>query len=192
MRVGIYGGSFNPVHNGHLAAARGARAALRLDRVIFVPSGNPPLKGTTGLASGRHRLGALRAAIGDQPEFEISTIELERAGPSFTLDTVRTLRADLDEKDELFFLLGSDCLDRLPMWKGIDELHDLLRFAILPRPGWPMEAIDPRLILLDLDLPDISSTKIRDSADYIGTLVPCAVADYLSRHNLYSAPRAAQ
>lgn len=192
MRVGLYGGCFNPVHNGHLAAARGAAALLVLDLVVFIPSRSPPLKGDHGLVSGEHRLAMLEAAISGEPKFVTSCIELTRAGPSYTLDTVKELRARLPQTADLFFLLGSDCLPRLPRWRGIAELHELVRFVILPRPGHPIEATDPRLICLDLDLPEISSTQIRSGEAGRVDLVPQAVAAYMVEERLYSCLQDAQ
>jgi len=189
LRIGLYGGCFNPVHEGHLAAARAARDALRLDRLIFIPSGNPPLKGNAGLADGAHRLAMLDMAIADDPCMEVSPIEIHRDGPSFTVETVETLRRDFPADADLFFLLGEDCLDRLPHWKGIEALHAMLRFAILPRPGAAVGKRDDRLILLDLPQVDASSTQVRAmfAAGQCApaSLLPSAVADYIQRHELY-------
>lgn len=161
MRIGLYGGCFNPVHQGHLTAARGACDALGLDRLIFIPSGSPPLKGNAGLAEGAHRLAMLELAIAGDARMSVSGIEIERDGPSYTVDTVRALRGALPVGAELFFLLGDDCIDRLPQWKGIDELHAMLRFAIVPRQGERTGAVDDRLIWLNLPRQDVSSTRIR-------------------------------
>ena len=189
MRVGLYGGCFNPVHEGHLAAARGACAALRLDRLLFIPSGNPPLKGNAGLVLGVHRLAMLKLATAGDPRLDVSAIEIERAGPSFTVDTVRTLRGSLPAGAELFFLLGDDCLDRLPLWKGIDDLHAMLRFALLPRSGDRPATADSRLIWLDLPKVVASSTHVRAMLGAgqcpPDTLLPAVVAQYIEQHALY-------
>ncbi len=191
MRIGLYGGCFNPVHTGHLAAALAARDSLRLDRLIFIPSGNPPLKGNAGLADGAHRLAMLDMAIADDPCMEVSPIEIHRDGPSFTVETVETLRRDFPADADLFFLLGEDCLDRLPHWKGIEALHAMLRFAILPRPGAGIGKRDDRLILLDLPKVDASSTQVRAmfAAGQCppASLLPSAVADYIQRNALYTS-----
>uniref|UniRef100_UPI0026335B6C nicotinate-nucleotide adenylyltransferase n=1 Tax=Novosphingobium sp. TaxID=1874826 RepID=UPI0026335B6C len=180
MRIGLYGGCFNPVHAGHLAAARGAREALALDEVLFIPSGHPPLKGNAGLVAGAHRLAMIERAIADEPGMAVSSIEIDRDGPSFTVDTVRTLRAAFPAGAELFFLLGDDCLRRLPRWKGIDELHEMLRFAILPRSGQPEGEPDSRLIWLPLAPLAVSSTEVRAMAalgqNPPAALVPAAVS----------------
>lgn len=192
MRVGLYGGCFNPVHHGHLAAARGAMQALGLNRVLFIPSGNPPLKGNSGLAPGAHRLAMLNAALAEEPDMAASAIELEREGPSFTVDTVSELRATLPAATELFFLLGDDCAARLPRWKGIDRLHAMLRFAILPRAAEQPRPADDRLIWLEFPRVEVSSTQIRAmlAAAKVPdeSLVPGRVAEYIAQHGLYAAP----
>jgi nicotinate-nucleotide adenylyltransferase len=190
MRVGLYGGCFNPVHQGHLAAARGAMRALGLDRLVFIPSGNPPMKGAEGLASGAHRLAMLRAALALEPRMEASAIEIDRQGPSFTVDTVIQLRMDYPDHAELFFLLGDDCVARLPHWKGIDRLHDMLRFAIMPRTA-RARAADDRLIWLDLPRVAVSATQIRAKLAAgerpAESLIPAAVLNYAVCHGLYVA-----
>jgi nicotinate-nucleotide adenylyltransferase len=189
VRIGLYGGCFNPVHVGHLTAARGAVNALGLDRLIFIPSGNPPMKGNSGLADGAHRLAMLDIAIADDPYMEVSPIEIHRNGPSFTVDTVEMLRRDLPADADLFFLLGADCVDRLPQWKGIATLHAMLRFAILPRSGAADATHDDRLVQLDLPQVDASSTQVRAmfAAGQCppASLLPLAVADYIRLHGLY-------
>jgi nicotinate-nucleotide adenylyltransferase len=190
MRVGLYGGCFNPVHQGHLAAARGAMRALELDRVLFIPSGAPPLKGAGGLAHGAHRLAMLDAVLVDEPCMDSSAIEIERQGPSFTVETVTELRTYYPADTELFFLLGDDCVDRLPRWKGIDRLHEMLRFAILPRTAFKPRPSDARLVWLDMPRLEISSTQIRamiasKTAPPLA-LMPGAVVQYIAQHNLYA------
>jgi len=191
MRVGLDGGCFNPVHAGHIAAARGARDALALDQVLFIPSGHPPLKGHAGLVAGTHRLAMIERAIADEPGLSVSSIEIDRDGPSFTVDTVRTLRAALPAGAELFFLLGDDCLNRLPRWKGIDALHAMLRFAILPRSGQSAAQPDSRLIWLPLSPVAVSSTEVRAMAALgnrlPSALVPAVVSDYFVSHGLYGS-----
>lgn len=189
MRIGLYGGCFNPVHQGHLTAARGAIDALELDRLVFIPSGTPPLKGARGLAAGAHRLAMLTAALVDEPRMEASAIEIERQGPSYTIDTVTQLRSAFPDEAELFFLLGDDCVGRLARWKGIDRLHEMVRFAILPRQAGHVRIADQRLIWLDIPRLEASSTQIRTML-VAGErppevlMVPAAL-EYALRHNLY-------
>ena len=190
-RIGLYGGCFNPVHQGHLAAARGAMRALALDRVVFIPSGLPPLKGAVDLAPGGDRIAMLRAALADEPGMGVSAVEIDRHGPSFTVDTVTELRATFPTDTELFFLLGDDCLGRLPHWKGIDRLHAMLRFVILPRCGDGIRPDDDRLIWLDLPRVGVSSTQIRAmlarGTRPPATLLPPAVLHYAEQHQLYAS-----
>jgi nicotinate-nucleotide adenylyltransferase len=191
QRIGLYGGCFNPVHQGHLAAARGAMRALALDRVVFIPSGVPPLKGADGLAAGAHRIAMLRAALSDEPGMGVSAIEIDREGPSFTVDTVNDLRATFPADAELFFLLGDDCIGRLPHWKEIERLHAMLRFAILPRCGPGVRPEDDRLIWLDLPRVGVSSTQIRAmlarGARPPATLLPTAVLRYAEQQQIYGS-----
>ncbi len=189
MRIGLYGGCFNPVHEGHLSAARGASDALGLDRLIFIPSGNPPLKGDAGLANGAHRLAMLTRAIADDDRMAVSSIEIDRAGPSFTVDTVRALRQSYPADAEFFFLLGADCVARLPQWKGVEELHHMLRFVILPRAGENSPQSDERLTWLCLPKVDASSTQIRAMVSAgdrpPASLLPSAVAEYIEAQQLF-------
>lgn len=192
MRIGLYGGCFNPIHVGHLAAARGARDALGLDRVIFIPSGSPPLKEAKGLAGGEHRLAMIRRAIADEPGLAASSIELDRAGPSFSVDTVRQLKESFPPDAELYFLLGDDCLERLPQWKGIDQLFAMCTFAIVPREKPAFRRIfrgSARFVHLDLTRVDVSSTQIREKLTRGGQmapeLLPQAVLDYIEQHQIY-------
>ena len=190
MRIGLYGGCFNPVHEGHLAAARGAQKALSLDQVIFIPSGHPPLKGNYGLADGFHRAAMLKRAITSQPGISVSHIELDREGPSFTVDTVRSLRKTFTADTEVFFLLGDDCIERLPHWKGIEELHQMLRFAILPRIENMSDIHDKNLIWINIPRVAVSSTQIRETLASgkrpPATLLHPDVAEYIEDHYLYT------
>ncbi len=189
MRIGLYGGCFNPVHAGHLAAARGACNALDLDRLIFIPSGNPPLKGNTGLVEGAHRLAMIELAVADDVRMGVSSIEIEREGLSYTVDTVRALRTSFHQSTELFFLLGDDCLARLSHWKGIEELNSMLRFAILPRQQDVSGSTDKGLIWLHLPRVTVSSTQIRSALAEgqapVPTLLPQNVLRYITDHSLY-------
>lgn len=188
LRVGLFGGCFNPVHLGHVEVARAALAHLALDRVVFIPSGHPPLKGNRGLAPGEHRLAMLELALAGEPRMAASALELGREGRSFTIDTVRALLDGLPAGTELFFLLGSDCLERLPHWKGIDDLHALVRFAVVQRAGAEQPVADPRLLALPCEPLGVSSTLVRGRlACGAGAedLVPVAVAAYLAEHRPY-------
>ncbi|MCK9543828.1 MAG: nicotinate-nucleotide adenylyltransferase [Novosphingobium sp.] len=190
-RIGLFGGCFNPVHRGHIAVARAARAHLGLDKVLFIPSGHPPLKGDEGLLAGEERLAMLRLALAEEAGMDACDIEIGRAGPSYTVDTVRAFWRELPDDAEMFFLLGSDCLGRLPRWKGIDELHRMLRFAVVQRAGEERPLVDPRLLALPCDAGPVSSTLIRERlarGESVDDLVHRAVAARLAARRHYAAP----
>ncbi len=188
-RIGIFGGAFNPVHNGHLQAARAAQRALDLQRVIFVPTGVPPFKNPSELISGSHRLAMLQLAFADHADFELCDFEVRRADQkSYTIDTVRHIVAQHPAGTEFFFLLGDDCTAKLPQWRGIAELQTLVRFACVNRNGVAMAADGPALEPVTMPPIAISSTAIRArlcARESIRGLVPDAVVDYIDRHALY-------
>lgn len=193
-RIGIFGGTFNPFHIGHLAVAQAAMAQLGLDRLLVVPSGHPPLKGAAGLLDGERRFAMIAAALADEPRMEACDIEILRPGPSYTVDTVRELRRDLGARNEFHFLLGSDCLDQLPHWRGIDELHATLRFAVIQRAGARRTVTDPRIVEVALPPVGVSATEIRSKlarGEAIDGLVPAAIANYIAAQRLYVAPAGA-
>ena len=179
MRVGIYGGTFNPVHLGHLLLAETARDQLRLDRVLFIPTGQPPHKSARGLLPAQERLRLLTLATRSNPVFAVSSIELDRPGPSYTIDTLRTLRERLPEA-RLFLLMGQDMLT--VRWKGWDELKKLCTLAVARRPGGKTPARQRGLVWLTMPLLEISSSDIRariKAGRSIRYLVPPAVEQAL-------------
>ena len=200
QKLGILGGTFNPVHHGHLILAQDALEHFGLDRVLFIPSAQPPHKRIEKLAAAEHRLAMLRAAIGDDPCFEVSTIELERQGPSYTIETIKALHAARPETT-LHFIIGTDSLLELHQWYQIGELLKLCEFVTMLRPGFPVEHLtEERLnlpppwggrLLTNLfpgHAADISSTDIRQRAAAgrsIRYLVPAAVARYIAAEGLY-------
>ena len=194
------GGTFDPVHNGHLAVARVAKARLDLDRVIFVPAGRPWLKSDRPITAAEHRLEMVRLAVSDRPDFVVSRIEVDRAGPTYTVDTIAELRRRYASGDEFFFLVGWDILEQLPRWHQAARFVRLCRLAVLPRPGYNppdlkgLEAAIPgiagRVVLLDMPEMNISATDIRQRAAGglpIGQLVPAAVAKYIADNGLYQS-----
>lgn len=197
MRIGVFGGTFDPVHNGHLALAEAALSAFALDRVLFVPGHVTPFKIGRGTAPDADRLAMLRLAIADHPRFDISTIELDRGGVSYTVDTLEALRAAHPD-DELWFLIGLDSLLTLGHWH---RSHDILRLATvgtLLRPGSALpagnlpgfsaeESAALRAHVANGDCPDISSSSIRLSLRERGTAegLPPAVLSHIHTHHLY-------
>jgi nicotinate-nucleotide adenylyltransferase len=200
MRVGLFGGSFNPVHTGHLVVAQDAAEAFDLDRVVFVPCGNPPHKPSGELAAGEHRAAMIEAAIEGDPRFALSRCELERPGMTYTIDTVRAMRAARPD-DSLHFLIGADTLTELHSWKEIGALLGLCEFLTLVRPGFDPARIDPASFGLPGPWParllgrtarvheiGISSRDIRMRlAEGLGIryLVPDCVERYIGEHHLY-------
>ena len=157
--VGLLGGTFNPIHNGHLAIARQARAALALDRVVFIPTGDPPHKPNERLASARDRYEMVRRAITSDPLLSISDVEVRRPGKSYTIDTIRLLQEEYGHGTRLFFLIGLDAFLEFPTWHDPETLLTLCSFVVLSRPGLSFQALSalplipriPQASLLELD-----------------------------------------
>lgn len=204
MKLGIFGGTFNPVHNGHLALAEAALRAFGLDRVLFVPGFVTPFKQTQAIAPAADRLAMLRLAIGDRPNLDISTIELDRGGVSYTVDTLESLRTSRPD-DEFWLLLGLDSLLSFGLWYRAHDILRLARVATLLRPGATLppgnlagfDAEETALLRARIasgDCPDISSTEIRRriaAGESTSGLLPDAVADYIRAHRLYAAAETA-
>lgn len=190
MRRGVFGGSFDPVHLGHLAAAAAAADRLPLDCVHFIPARQQPLKVGEHGASPEHRVAMLRAGLGSDhgdPRFVLDLREMERPGLSYTVDTLRSLSTEYPQ-DELFLLVGADAARELPQWRQPEAVARLARVVVLTRPG----AAPPRHPLLSghLEVPavDVSGTEIRRRArcdEPLRGFVAPAVADYIAAHGLY-------
>ncbi len=191
MKIGFLGGSFDPVHFGHLLAAQDALEQFPLDRLILVPAAQAPLKPNDVQSSAEDRLAMLRAATEWDRRFELSDYELRRGGISYTIDSARHFRR-LYPNDELFWVIGGDQLPNLHQWKDIHELATLVQFIFLERPGYPVKArVEiPGLVLHRCDghLLAISSTELRDrtrrgrSLDYF---VPHKAIVYIRERGLY-------
>ncbi len=199
MNIGILGGTFDPIQLAHLAVAEEVRARLDLAEIIFVPAGQPWLKANSPISTAEHRIRMVRLAIADKPYFKLSTVEIDRAGPSYSVDTVAELQGQLGAGDELFFILGWDSLAELPLWREPSRLIQMCRLVAVPRPGCPPPDLDslettvPGLtdstIILDLPEIDISASEIRQRVAQclpIDHLVPEAVDKYIREHRLYT------
>ena len=200
-KLGILGGTFNPVHLGHLILAQDALERFELDQVLFIPCAQPPHKAAVRLADGAQRLALLHRAVAGDPRFAVSAMELERGAPSYSVDTVRQLRAEQPAR-RLVFILGADSLLELHQWRAIGELLELCEFVTMLRPGFPVEFLGGERLHLPAPWPerllcnlftghavDISSTDIRQRlADHrsIRYLVPDAVECYIRENKLYS------
>lgn len=191
MKIGILGGSFDPVHFGHLLAAQDAFEQQQLDRLILVPAAQAPLKPQDVQSTAEDRLAMLRAAVEWDHRFEVSDVELRRGGVSYTIDSARHFRAMYPD-DELYWVVGGDQLPKLHLWKDIAELVQLVQFIFLERPGYPVREHPDipglRLHRCDGHLLAISSTELRErvkhnlSLDYF---VPHKAIVYIRENHLY-------
>ncbi len=187
--VGILGGSFDPVHNAHLAVARAALDGLGLSKVLWIPSGTPPHR-DAAFASGADRAAMVRLAIEGEPRYALDERELRKASPGYTVETLEDLRAELGKEAGLVLLIGADQYARLETWHRWQDLFSLARIAVFARPGLALEAAE-RVTVVPMKPLDISSTAIRASiaaGEAPRGLLPGAVLDYIQTHHLYPAP----
>ena len=198
MRVGVFGGAFNPPHIGHLVCAQEALLQLELDRLLFVPTARPPHRELDGDPGAEARLEMVELAIGDDGRFASARIELDRDGPSYTVDTLRELREESPE-DELFLILGGDQAASLPEWREPEKVLELAQVAVVERATWSSDAIGimvgrlrgaQGIRYLDMPIMQVSSTSVRRrvaEGRAIRYLVPDKVAGYIGSHDLYGA-----
>ncbi len=191
-RIGILGGTFDPIHKGHLALARAAVEQLKLDRLIFVPAFQHPLpeKQSGNMASAQARLEIVKLATNGEPKFEVSDCEMKRKGVSYTVDTLRIFRAQYPKPNELFFITGGDWGKTLDQWKDIDTIFSLAHFVVAKRPGFDTERLPKGVQLLDFVPLDISSTEIRarlKKGASVASLVPNEVLSYVDKQQLYNS-----
>ncbi len=190
-RLGVFGGTFDPPHLGHLALAEWACDALGLTRVLFVPAARPPHKPAGALSASRHRVAMVRLAVRGNPRFAVSTLELEREGPSYTVDTLRALRA-AHPRARLYLIVGADTLADIPHWHEADRVRRLATLAVAGRPGARAAGRGRGVVALDNPPLDIASRAVRARArrgQSVRYMVPDAVARYIAAHRLYRAPR---
>ena len=196
MDIGVLGGTFDPIHMGHLVVAEEARIKLGLREVLFVPAGQPWLKRDRDITLAVHRVEMVRRAIADNPHFKLCTLEVERPGPSYTVDTLTMLRKQLDSEASLFFILGRDTLAELPLWKEPQKLVQLCRLVVPPRLGSrdlkhlgkAIPGLLDKVIQLDMPVIGISSSEIRQRIAQglpIRYLVPAEVEKYITEHKIY-------
>ena len=150
-RLGLFGGSFNPIHNGHLAIARQTRTILALNRILFIPTGDPPHKQAGALAPARHRYEMVRLAIADDPAFALTDIEVARQGKSYSIDTVRELQRQQGPGTALFFVIGLDAFIDLPTWREPEALLDACSFVVISRPGQTYRSLASLPLLPKID-----------------------------------------
>jgi nicotinate-nucleotide adenylyltransferase len=200
-RLGILGGTFDPVHFGHLDAANAARRALNLDQVWLIPSCDPPHRPIDPLASGYHRFALVALAVQGDETLRASDIELTRTGPSYTADTLRAVARHGWHASQIFFILGSDAFAEIATWREFPAVLDAANFVVIARPGTTLDAAATRMpslrgrlgtsiFLVEARTRDVSSSTIRArlaARQPIDDLVPTAVARHILAHHLYDA-----
>jgi nicotinate-nucleotide adenylyltransferase len=190
-RIGIMGGTFDPIHHGHLVAASEVADRFALDEVVFVPTGHPWQKGDIAVSPAEDRYLMTVIATASNPRFQVSRVDIDRAGPTYTVDTLRDLREVYGSEAELFFITGADALERILSWKDADLMFKLARFIGVTRPGF--ELSDAHLpadtvSLVDVPAMAISSTACRArvaAGQPVWYLVPDGVVQYIAKRSLY-------
>lgn len=189
VRIGIFGGTFDPPHIGHLIVAQEVHFRLHLDTLLVVPAGDPPHKPDRYMTPGRIRLEMVEAALGSDPRFQPSDVEIRREGPSYTVDTVRSL-AQADPQADFFLVVGADQLRELGTWKNVPEIRRLAKLVGFRRPGSRSGKLPDGVIWIDGPRVDVSSTWIRGRVargEPIQFLVPNSVEAVIRRRRLYLA-----
>jgi nicotinate-nucleotide adenylyltransferase len=200
MRMGVLGGTFDPIHLGHLIIAEEARVRLRLDRIVFIPAGQPWLKTGQSVSPARHRLRMAELAVASNPFFQVSSSEMARSGPTYTVDTLKEMERSLGSDVRLYFIVGMDALEQFHRWKEPEKLLELCNLVVASRPGYQSVDINSlvgqyphggeSLILLTVPRIEISSTEIRRRVGEdisIRYLVPEAVEEYILKQRLYQS-----
>ena len=211
MTLGVLGGTFDPIHNGHIAAAATARQSLELDSIVLVPSRVPPHRDDPVGASAEQRYDMATLAAAERPGWSASRIEIDREGASYTFDTLAELRTNLSiplkpdstaSSTQIFFILGADAFAEIATWSRFPDVLDLANFVVVSRPGITLDSLrervpsafdressaKTRVILVEAATPDVSSTDIRRrirAGESLSGLVPDTVADYIRAHRLY-------
>ena len=194
MKLGILGGTFDPVHLGHLIIAQEAQARLGLDRVLFIPTGQPWMKRGRAISPGEHRVAMVRLAVAGNHRFEVSSMEVDRPGPTYTVETLRALRREATEELEIFFIIGEDSLEGLTRWKEPQGVLELCTLVAVSRPGHREAGVAGHQVrrLPGIQI-GIGGSEIRERVAAglpIRYWVPPAVEEYIVRNGLY-APKEA-
>lgn len=190
-RIGIMGGTFDPIHHGHLVAASEVAAEYGLDEVVFVPTGQPWQKTGREVSPAEHRYLLTVIATASNPRFSVSRVDIDRAGATYTIDTLRDFRAMYPEAD-LFFITGADAMAQIMSWKNVEELWELAHFVSVTRPGYRSEdfGLTENISLMEIPAMAISSTDLRArgrAGKPVWYLVPDGVVQYITKHQLYQA-----
>jgi nicotinate-nucleotide adenylyltransferase len=188
------GGTFDPIHHGHLVAASEVQASFDLDEVVFVPTGQPWQKADRTVSAAEHRYLMTVIATASNPRFTVSRVDIDRGGPTYTIDTLRDL-LEVYDGAEMYFITGADALAEIFTWRDAEELFDMARFVGCTRPGYTMDTTllreipSDRVTLLEIPALAISSTECRQRrrvGDPVWYLVPDGVVQYIAKHDLYS------
>jgi nicotinate-nucleotide adenylyltransferase len=191
-RLGVMGGTFDPIHHGHLVAASEVASAFKLDGVLFVPTGEPWQK--TAVTDGEHRYLMSVIATASNPRFTVSRVDIDRDGPTYTIDTLKDVAAAFPDA-ELFFITGADAIKQILEWKDVDQIWSLAHFVAVTRPGHLLELpLAPKGAISVLEIPAlaISSTDVRArvaAGNPVWYLVPDGVVQYIGKHNLYQVSK---
>lgn len=196
LRLGVMGGTFDPPHIAHLIVAEKALFEYRLDRILFIPSGDPPHKKVINISNAEHRYAMTLLSIASNPSFYITRMEIERPGPSYSIDTMRQLRSIYNSDAQFFFILGMDEALEITSWHEAEALPSLTRFIVAPRPGFDQSTIQSHMPDIFREVIDplsmqpiyVASTELRDMVEQsisIRYLVPDTVNDYIIKHKLY-------
>lgn len=193
FRLGVMGGTFDPIHHGHLVAASEVAAVFDLDEVVFVPTGQPWQKAQQEVSAAEHRYLMTVIATASNPRFTVSRVDIDRPGPTFTIDTLRDLRRMRPEAD-LFFITGADAMAQILSWKDSEELWSLAHFVGVTRPGHELDGMGRTDVsLLEVPAMSISSTDCRNRVQEhnpVWYLVPDGVVQYIAKYRLYVQPTA--
>ncbi len=188
MRIGILGGTFDPIHKGHLALAVAALKQLKLDRLYFIPTYQHPLEQKGSSAPAEDRLEMIKIAVRIEPKFMASDCEIKRQGVSYTVDTLRQFRKEFPKPHELFFVTGGDWGKNLDQWKDIDLIFSLTHFVVANRPGFDLKNLPEQVEVLDFVPLNISSTQARQEirkGTFPESMVPGDILTYIKQHRLY-------
>ncbi len=200
VRIGFLGGTFDPPHNGHLMIAREALKHLKLAQVLFAPTQQPPLKAMENVTPIADRLAMVRLAIANEPHLSVSRVDVDRPGPTYTVDTLQLLRRDFGANVEIYFIMGLDSLANLPRWRTPGRLIQLCHLAVFHRPGFKVDlaaieeklpGLQERTVFIPAPALDISAHDLQRrvrTGETIAGLVPDPVAAYIYAHHLYQKP----
>jgi nicotinate-nucleotide adenylyltransferase len=187
MKIGILGGTFNPIHIGHLILAEEAREKIGLDKIVFVPAYLPPHKDNSDIAKAAARLEMARLATKGNKNFVVSDVEIKRNGRSYTIDTIREFKTKYPH-DDLYFIIGSDLLKYLAEWKDLNEIIKMVKFIAATRPGYPLEKLPSYISTVAIRAVDVSGFEIRQAVrenKSFRYLIPEAVYRYIIKKGLY-------